>query len=153
MLFPELANRLSRLLRIDRSRLLTDEVREIEPRLLSELEAGWIQSMLDASFGWETADISKTQVVAEGPRAEGISFTLQAPVPENPNMKAVRNSFANLWIYTSDQVIINAQLSEWEGRLQELYVLIIDSKHPKRIIRTLPEGWMEVSREAVGFGS
>ena len=119
MLLPELTERLSRMLKTDRASLLTDEVQEIEPRPLSEVEGGWISSMLDVSAGWETADISKTQVIAEGPRTEGISFTLQTPSPENPKAKAVRNSFGNLWIETSNQLVINAQLSELEGSLQQ----------------------------------
>ena len=153
MFLPELTERLSHLLKIDRSTLLTNEMKEIKPRPLSELEAGWIQSILDVSVGWEISDISKTQVIAEGPCSEGISFTLNASLPENSNAKALRNSYGDLWIQTSDQVVINIQLSEWAGRLQELYVLIIDLKHPRRVIRVLPESWVEVSREAVGFGS
>jgi hypothetical protein len=153
MFLPELTERLSRMLKTDRASLLTDEVQEIEPRPLSEVEAGWIRSMLDVSVGWETADISKTKVIAEGPRAEGISFTLQAPWPENTKAKAVRNSFGNLWIETSNQLVINVQLSEFEGSLQELYVLIIDPKHPRRVIRVLPESYVEISRESVGFGT
>ena len=153
MILPEITERLSRLLNLDRSSLFRDEVVTIEPRSLSDIERGWVQSMLNASVGWEAADISETKVIAEGPNGEGISFVLQAPVPENPAAKAVRNSFCDLWIQTTDQLTINVQLSEWEGRLQELYVLIIDGKHPRRLIRTMPDRWVEISREAIGFGA
>jgi hypothetical protein len=153
MPLPEITERLSRLLKLDRSSLLNDVVAAIDPRSLSDIELSWVQSMLNASVGWETADISQTKVVAEGPNSEGILFVLQAPAPENPGAKAVRNSVANLWIQTSDQLTVNVQLAEWEGRLQELYVLIIDAKHPRRVIRTIPNEWVEISREVVGFGA
>jgi hypothetical protein len=152
MILPELTERLSHLLKIDRSSSLADDV-EIEPRSLSKLEESWIHSILNASVGWENADISNTQVIAEGPRAQGISFRLRAPLPENPKRAAVRNSFGELWIQTSDQLVINVQLSEWEGRLQTLHIQIIDSKHPRRLIRALPASWTETSRDVVGFPS
>jgi hypothetical protein len=151
MILPEITERLSRLLGIDRSASLTDEVKAIEPRSLSDMEAGWIRSILGASPGWENADISQTQVIAEGPRAEGISLTLRAPAPENPDRGAVRNSFGELWIQTPDQIIINVQLSEWEGRLQTFHVQVIDARRPRRIIRSLPANLVEASREARGF--
>ena len=151
MILPELTERLSRLLGIDRSTSFADEEKEIEPRPLSKLEEGWVRSILDASVGWENADISNTQVIAEGPCAQGISFRLCAPMPENPTRTSVRNSFGELWIVTSDHQVINIQLSEWEGRLKTLHIQIIDSKHPRRVIRALPESWTEVSCEAVGF--
>jgi hypothetical protein len=152
MILPEITERLSRLLKLDRSALLSDEMKSIGPRPLSGIEQGWVQSMLAASDGWETADISQTRVVAEGPNSEGVLLVLQAPVPENPGAKAVRNSIAQLWIQTDQQFTMNVQLAEWEGRLQELYVLIVDGKHPKRIIRTIPADGIEVSRDVVGFG-
>jgi hypothetical protein len=122
-----------------------DEVREIEPRSLSEREAGWVRDILQANDEWRGADISRTQVVAEGPCDEGVSIRLQAPEPENPKAKVRRESVGELWIQTEDGCSINVQLSQFEGRLRELYVLFVDPKHPKR---RLPESWVEVSREA-----
>ena len=94
------------------------------------------------------ADVSRTQIVAEGPSgANGVSrsLVLQAPEPENPNPRSQRDSVGDLWINVDDGSVMNVQLSQFEGRLQELYVLFVDPKHPKR---KLPETWTEVSREA-----
>jgi hypothetical protein len=121
-----------------------DEVREIEPRSLTEREAGWIHDILRVNEAWREADISKTQVVAEGPCDEGVSIRLRALEPENPKAKPVE-SVGELWIQTDDGSSINVQLSQFEGRLRELYVLFFD---PKQRNRKLPETWTEVSREA-----
>ena len=83
-------------------------------------------------------------MVAEGLCDEGVSIRLQAPEPEVPKAKPVE-SVGELWIQTDDGSSINVQLSQFEGRLRELYVLFFD---PKRRTRTLPETWTEVSREA-----
>lgn len=152
MFLPHLTARLSQLLNRDRSVVPADVPKDIEPRPLSKLEVEWVQSILSASVGWEDADISKTMVIAEGPYTDGVSFKLYSPVPQNPHAKAVLNSFGELWIQTSNKMVMNVQLSEWEGVLQELYIVVIDMKHPRRSIRALPESWTEVSREAVGFG-
>jgi len=152
MFLPEITERLSRLLKLDRSPLLSDKVRSIEPRPLSKVELGWVQTMLGVSKGWETADVSQTMVIAEGPNTEGFLLVLQAPAPENPSAKAVRNSIAQLWIQTDEQFTMNVQLAASKGSLQELYVLIVDGNHPQRIIRTLPAPGLEVSRDLVGFG-
>ena len=125
-----------------------DEVKEIEPRSLTEREAAWIRDILQANEEWRDADISGTQVVAEGPSYEGISIVLRASEPENPKAKSMRESVGNLWIQVDDGSVINVQLSQFHGRLQELYVLFIDTKHPKR---KLPETWTEVSREAANM--
>ncbi len=122
----------------------SEEPREIEPRPLSEREAGWIRDILRVNNEWRDADISRTQVVAEGPCDEGISIRVQAPEPENPKAKPVE-SVGELWIQTDDGSSINIQLSQFEGRLRELYVLFFD---PKLRNRKLPETWTEVSREA-----
>jgi hypothetical protein len=124
---------------------MRDEVRNVEPRPLTEREEGWIRDILRANDEWRDADISKTQVIAEGPRDEGISIILQAPEPENPGAKLMRESVGNLWIQVDDGSVINVQLSQFKGRLRELYVLFVDSKHPQR---KLPESWTEVSRKA-----
>jgi hypothetical protein len=131
----------------DSESAMTDEVKDIEPRPLTEREAGWVHDILHANDEWRTADISRTQVVAEGPIDEGVSIRLQAPEPENPKARPVE-SVGQLWIQTDDGSTINVQLSQFEGRLRELYVLFIDKKHPKR---KLPESWIEVSREAVNM--
>ena len=125
-----------------------DEVQKIEPRPLSEREAGWIKEILQVNEDWRNADISQTKVVSEGWCGEHRAsrcLGLKAPEPENPNPKSKRESVGELWINTDDGCVINMQLSQFEGRLQELYVLFIDAKHPKR---KLPEMWTEVSREA-----
>ncbi len=128
-----------------------DEVQSIEPRPLTEREMGWVRDILQANDEWRDADISRTKVVAEGPcGANGVSLSLilQAPEPEHPNPKSQRESVGNLWIFLDDGSTINIQLSQFEGRLQELYVLFVDTKHPKR---KLPETWIEVSREAANL--
>lgn len=122
------------------------QVQEIEPRAPSEREAGWLHDILRANEAWREADISRTKVVAEGPCDEGISIRLEAPEPENPKASR-RESVGELWITTEDGCSINVQLSQFEGRLRDLYVLFIDTKHPKR---KLPETWTEISREAAG---
>lgn len=124
------------------------EVQDIDPRPLTEPEIGWVRDILQANEEWRDADISRTQVVAERPCAEGISIVLQAPEPENPKAKSVRESVGNLWIQTGDGSVINIQLSQFRGSLKSLYVLFIDPKHPKR---RLPETWTEISREAVNL--
>jgi len=119
-------------------------VKNIERRPLSEREAGWIRDILQVNPEWCDADISRTQAVAEGPCDEGVSIRLQSPEPENPTAKPVE-SVGQLWIQTDDGSSINVQLSQFEGRLRELYVLFFD---PKLRNRKLPEKWTEVSREA-----
>ena len=123
-----------------------DEVKGIEPRPLTEREASWVRDILRANEEWRDADVSQTQVVAEGPSTEGYSLLLEAPEPESPGAKSKQESVGNLWIQTDDGSTINVQLAQFEGRLRELYVLFVDTKHPER---RLPETWTEVSREAV----
>jgi hypothetical protein len=120
----------------------------MEPRPLTEREKDWIGDILKANDEWRDADISRTQVVAEEPGEEGVSFVLQAPEPENPEAKSRRASVGELWIQTEDGSSINVQLSQFEGRLTEIYVLFVDTKNPKR---KLPETWTEVSREAANL--
>jgi hypothetical protein len=122
--------------------------RTMEPRPLTEREKDWIGDILKANDEWRDADISRTQVVAEEPGEEGVSFVLQAPEPENPEAKSRRASVGELWIQTEDGSSINVQLSQFEGRLTEIYVLFVDTKNPKR---KLPETWTEVSREAANL--
>jgi hypothetical protein len=117
----------------------------MEPRALTEREKGWISDILGTNDEWREADIGGIQVLAEERGEEGVSFILKAPEPENPKAKSRRESVGELWIQTEDGCSINVQLSQFEGRLRELYVLFVD---PKNLTRTLPETWNEVSREA-----
>jgi hypothetical protein len=125
-----------------------DEVKEIDPRPLTNREAQWIRDILQVSDGWRKADLSKTQVVAEGPTTEGLRFVLRASEPENPRANSRRESVGELWINTDDNCTINVQLSQFQGQLRELYVLFVDPQNPKR---KLPESWIEVSREATNI--
>ncbi len=125
-----------------------DEVHSIEPRPLDEREAGWVRDILQVNDEWQDADVSQTKVVAEGWCGEdgvNLCMILQAPEPENLKMKSDKTSVGNLWINNDDGSVINVQLSQFKGRLQEIYVLFIDTKNPKR---KLPETSTEVSREA-----
>jgi hypothetical protein len=123
---------------------MDNEPKEIKPRPLTERETGWLRDILQVNEAWRAADISRTKVVAEGPCDEGVSIRLEAPEPENPKSSR-RESVGELWITTADGCSINVQLSQFEGRLRELYVLFFD---PKQRRRTLPESWVEISREA-----
>jgi hypothetical protein len=128
-----------------------NEVHSVEPRPLNEREAGWVRDILQVNDEWRDADVSQTKVVAEGWCGEnGVSLCmiLQAPEPENPKARSERESVGNLWINNDDGSVINVQLSQFKGRLQELYVLFVDTKNPKR---KLPETWIEVSREAANL--
>jgi len=122
------------------------EVNEIEPRPLSEREAGWIHDILHVIPDWHDADLSCIRVVAEGMKPEGYSLVLKSPTPQNPSWKSAHDILGQLWIETENRLTVNVQLSQWEGELQELYVLVLDSK--ARTVR-LPAAWKEVSREAV----
>lgn len=124
---------------------MSTETNLIEPRPLNDREAKWIKQILQVNPEWKDADISRTQVVAEGPCDEGISIRLQATEPENPKANSRRESVGELWINTTDKCTINVQFSQFQGQLREMYVLFIYPKHPKR---TLPETWTEVSHEA-----
>ena len=121
-------------------------MKEIVPRPLAEREAGWIHDILQAIPEWRDANFSDTRVVAEGMNIEGYSIVLKGPRPENPNWKSAHDILGELWIETEERLTINVQLFQWEGQLQELYVLVIDSKG--RSLR-LPSTWVETSREAV----
>jgi len=125
-----------------------ENLRGNKPRPLAEREASWIRDILQVNDEWREADISQTQVVAEESGEEGVSFVLKASEPENPRAKSRGESVGSLWINTDDGSTINVQLSQFEGRLRELYVLFVDAKHIKR---GLPETWTEVSREVVNF--
>jgi hypothetical protein len=122
-----------------------DEVKEIEPRPLAIREAQWIRDIFQVSDDWREADLSKTQVVAEGPTTEGTRIVLRAPEPQNPRPKSRRETVGELWINTDDNCTINVQLSQFGGQLQELYILFVDPKHPER---KLPDSWVQVSCDA-----
>ena len=120
--------------------------KEIEPRTLSEREASWVRDILQVNREWRDADITKTKVVAEGPKAEGYSIVLQAASPENPVSKSSGEVVGQLWIQADDESTINVQLFQLRGSLREIYVLCMDRKGRNR---KLPETWTEASREAV----
>ena len=107
---------------------IENNIINIEPRPLSARERCWIRDILQANNEWKNADISRTQVVAEGPCDEGISIGLKAPEPEKLEAKSQKESVGELWITTDDGSTINVQLSQFEGKLRELYVLFIDPK-------------------------
>lgn len=123
-----------------------NEVNEVAPRLLSERETGWVYDILQAVPDWSDTDFCETRVVAEGMNTEGYSVVLSSPIPENPRWKSSHDILGQLWIQTEDRLTINIQLFQWNGQLQELYVLVLDSKG--RCLR-LPSAWIEISREAV----
>lgn len=123
-----------------------DEVHEVAPRPLSEREAGWVHDILQAVPDWRDTDFSETRVVAEGMNSEGYSMVLTNATPENPRWNSSHDILGQLWIETEDRLANNIQLFQWNGQLQELYVLVIDSM--ARSLR-LPKAWIEVSREAV----
>ena len=128
-----------------------DEVHSTEPRPFNEREAAWVRDISQINDEWRDADISQTKVVAEGwcgKNGVSCSSILQAPKPENPNLRSERESVGNLWINVDDGSVINVQLSQFKGRLQEISVLFVDTKHPKR---KLPGTWTEVSREAANL--
>ena len=129
----------------ERSARVVDEVPSIESRPLTAREMGWVRDILLCNDEWRNADISRTRVISEGPCAEGKSIFLQAPEPENPRAESERESVGNLWINTDEGGVINVQLSQFGGRLTEMYVRFIDAKHTKR---KLPPSWVEVSRKA-----
>jgi hypothetical protein len=69
----------------------SEEPKKIEPRPLTQREAPWIRDIVRVNDEWRDADISETQVVAEGPCNEGVSIRLQAPEPEVPRAKPVES--------------------------------------------------------------
>ena len=123
-----------------------DEVEEVAHRPLSERESGWVRDILQTLPDWRDADFSEIVVVAEGMNIEGYSIVLRSPTPENPKWKSSQDILGQLWIETEDQLTINIQLFQWKGQLQELYLLVFDSK--ARAARP-PRAWVEVSRKAV----
>lgn len=127
---------------------LRDEVKEIDPRPLSERELGWIREILACNSDWRSADCSETRVVAEGANCGGYSVYLKAPNPENPPSESTSEMVGQLWIETTDRLTINIQLSQWQGRLREIYYFAIDRKGRNC---DLPDTWEEVSRQAVDF--
>ena len=125
---------------------MRDEVKHIEPRPLTEREAGWIREILQTSECWKDADISLTQVVAEGPCDQGLSFILRASEPENSKHGPKKGYIGRIWITNNDGSVIEIRLNQSAGRLQELFVLFVG---PKDLQRALPESWTEVSHQAL----
>jgi hypothetical protein len=124
---------------------MENAVKDIEPRPLTDREAGWICEILQTNDEWKHADISRIQVVAEGPCDEGLSILLEAPEPQNPKASPMGVYIGRLWINNDDNSVIEVRLTHLDRRLRELFILFVDPKHPRR---TLPERWTEVSHEA-----
>jgi len=127
---------------------MKDDVKEIEPRSLTNREEGWIREILQTNEEWREADISKTHVVAEGPCDEGLSILLRAPEPENSKLGPMAGYIGRLWIQNDDDSVIEVRLTQSNRRLHELFVLFVDPKHPGR---QLPESWTEVSHQALSM--
>lgn len=123
---------------------MKNDVREVKPRPLTEREAGWIREILQTRGEWKDADISKTEVIAEGPCDEGLSIVLRDP-EQNLKAASVSGYIGRIWITNNDGSIIEVRLTFSDRRLNELFVLFVDPKHPKR---TLPESWTELSHQA-----
>jgi len=119
-------------------------IREIEPRPLTLREAAWVREILQTRDEWKHTDISRTQVIAEGPCDEGLSIVLSDP-EQNPKAASSAGYLGRLVICTDDDSLIEVRLTFSDRRLNELFVLFVDPKHPKR---SLPESWTEVSHEA-----
>ena len=124
--------------------IMQNDVRSIEPRPLSEQESVWIREIVQTNEEWKDADLSNTQVVAEGPCDEGLSMVLRQP-EENERLGSSAGYIGRLVICTDDNCFIEIRLTYSGKRLHELFVLFVDPKHPKR---TLPKSWKEVSHEA-----
>jgi hypothetical protein len=124
---------------------MCDGVKKVDPRPLTDREIGWISEIVKTRPEWSSADISRTEVIAEGASDDGISALLQAPEPEEPKLAGDRGYIGRIWITNLDDSIIEVRLTHINGRLNELFVLFVDPKHPHRV---LPERWTEVSHEA-----
>jgi hypothetical protein len=122
-------------------------VNEVAPRQLTPSETDWIEEILRATPGCEDVTLSDTFVVAEGPHAEGYTIVLHSARPQLAERNGT-DTTGNLWIDTGDRHSVNVQLSQGDGKLQEIYVLYIDPKHPRRLF---PERWTEVSRSVTGL--
>ena len=122
-------------------------MQEREPRPLTNRESNWIIEILQANDDWKACDISRTRVFAERPCDEGISILLRAPEPENSKTGLLTGYLGRILIFTDDDCMLEVQLTQFGGRLNELYVLFSDPKHPER---RLPDSWKEVSHEVLG---
>lgn len=127
---------------------MKNNVQEIEARPLTKLESDWILEILGTKGEWSGADIKQTKVVAQGPCDDGLSLILRAPDPENPKLAKEAGYVGRLVICTADDSLIEVRLSQAGGRLDELFVLFVDPKHPDR---KLPESWTEISHEAIAM--
>lgn len=128
---------------------VAEDVNEIEPRALNARELDLISSILRTNEEWKDADLSRTLVVAEGYCGRnGTNFCtlLKSPEPESPGLKSDRDGVGQLWMHLEDGSVINAQLTQSQGHLQELYLIYVD---PNDSHRKLPSEWHETYREAV----
>lgn len=124
------------------------DVKEIEARPLTKQESDWLREILQTNEEWKDADISRTKVTAQRPCDEGLSILLRAPDPENSKPMRGAGYIGRLVICTADDSMIEVRLTQAEGRLQELFLLFVDPKHPHR---SLPASWTEVSHEAIAM--
>ena len=74
------------------------DVKAITPRALTDREVGWIKEILQVSRSWQDADITRTQVVAEGFYGVSPCFKLRAPTPENPSFQSAEEAVGSVWI-------------------------------------------------------
>jgi hypothetical protein len=147
-LYPECHRECHGIIRSGMKGSMENGVRDIAPRPLTEREAGWTREILQVNEDWKDADISRTQVFAEGPSDEGFSILLRAPEPERSEPGPATGYVGRLWINNDDGSIIEVRLTQSDGKLRELFVLFVDPKHPRR---ELPESWTEVSHEAIAI--
>ena len=127
---------------------MKNEVKDIEPRLLTQREVEWIREILQSNLGWKDTDISKTKVVAEGLCDDGRSIFLRAPAPENPSPSSPMGYIGRIVIWTDDGCFIEVRLDQSCGRLHELFMQFAD---PNNRRRKLPEQWTEVSHTAMSL--
>jgi len=127
---------------------MADCGKEIEPRPLTEQESTWIREILQTNEEWKDTAISKTRVVAEGPCDEGISILLRGPESERTDLRSPSGYVGRIVICTDDDSLIEIRLTYSYGRLDELFILFVDPRNPKR---RLPERWTEVSHEATAL--
>ena len=122
--------------------------KDIEPRPLTEQESTWIREILQSNEQWKDTAISGTEVIAEGPCDEGISIHLRGPESKRTELRSASGYVGRIVICTDDDSLIEIRLTYSYGRLDELFILFVDPRNPKR---TLPERWTEVSHEATAL--
>ena len=127
---------------------MTNCCKDIEPRPLTEQESTWISEILQSKEEWKDTAVSNIQVVAEGPCDEGISIHLRGPKSQRTDLCPTSGYVGRIVICTDDDSLIEIRLTYSYGRLEELFILFVDPRNPKR---KLPERWTEVSHEATAL--